>query len=283
MSEFTKDSIAIFSVLAKKAEPKLKAALAERGVSSLDQLPPDVSRQIFANCIVATAAESFPEANLQALRHGMNALSDHRFQAAFSRLRATINTPIDAFEIASGVEAAIALAAMGLPVAPFDRKAPHILTEPSKDLDTVAKNFGKWKTAYVGYSPCDIPFYMVITDCIRTTYEKVMHHPRLGQLRTIFERLNLTLPSGTHRPFEHALMLIPREPGDTFSTIMLDDPNPDRGSVALYAGWNIDGVRYGAPNEGFLPVPMQFLRTALREPEIAMWIWHPIGIRNSIH
>jgi hypothetical protein len=232
---------------------------------------------------MATAAESCPDARRDVLQHGMTAFRHPLFGPAFSRLKAGLDLPTDAFAFATGPDAAIVLAAFGLPVAPFDRKTPRILANPSNDIDVVARNFARWKTAYVCYSPCDIPFYMLLTDCVRTAPAQITAHPHLREAKQLLERAGMELPKGPFPAFKHGIVLIPREPGDTISTAFLRNPSAHEGSVALYAGWTINDKRDGAPNDGFLPVPMQFLEGALKDPQIAMWLWRPVGIRTVIH
>jgi hypothetical protein len=91
------------------------------------------------------------------------------------------------------------------------------------------------------------------------------------------------LPEGPFPSFKHGIVLIAREPGDTISTIFLNNPNPHEGSVALYAGWTVNGTRDGGPNDGFIPVPSQFLEAALQDPQTAMWIWRPTGARMTLN
>ncbi len=249
-------------------------------------LPPSSrakSRVIFQEVLIQTAAENFPAAQLDAVKHGLNAFQHSRFGPAYMKFKAQLDAPSDAFAIASGSDAAIVLAAFGLPVAPFDRKNPQILATPSNDIDEVAERFSRYKTAYVGYSPCDVPFYMLVTDCVQTMRPQIERRPELREVKALLERTGMELPSGPFPPFKHGIALIGREAGDTVSTIFLNNPNAHEGSVALYAGWNVNGVRDGAPNEGFLPVPLQFLEAALQDPQLAMWVWRPTGIRMTLN
>lgn len=283
MSKLDDMTVAALGRLTKKLEPKLKAALKAHGVSSPTELPPDIAQKILIECMMTTTAESFPGAQLDALKHTMTAFGDPVAGAAITRLKSEMGASSDAFSFASGADAAIALAAFGLPVAPFDRKTPRILAEPSNDIGVVAKNFAKWKSAYVGYSPCDIPFYMLMTDCMRTMCSLVPTHEKLNQVRDLLARSGVTLPTGPFPSFKHGMLLLPREPGDTISTVHLNNPSPTEGSIMFLAGWSVEDQRFGAPNDGFFPVPKQFLRSALNEPEVAMWVWRPVGMRILMH
>lgn len=271
--------IAAFSAALKKAEPKLSAALARHGVTSPEELPPEVAQKIFQDALLQTAVENFPDAQIDALKHGFATFQHPRFAAAFSKAKERSETRQDAFEMASGADAAIVLAGFGLPIAPFDRKMPRILSEPSNKIDLAVESFSRWKTAYVGYSPCDIPFYMIVTDCIKTMQEQLMVRPELAEAKRLFLQAGGTSQTRPVRDFQHGIVLVPREPMDTASTVFLNNPNPRQGSVGFYAGWAVAGVRHGAPNDGFLPVPAQFLSIALRDPQIATWIWKPVGTK----
>jgi hypothetical protein len=102
-------------------------------------------------------------------------------------------------------------------------------------------------------------------------------------VKKVLERAGIELPPGPLRAFQHGIALIPREPGDTLPTSFFWNDNPHEGSVAFYAGWITNGVRDGAPNGGFMPVPMQFLEATLQDPQIALWIWRPVGFRMMLN
>jgi hypothetical protein len=282
LKELDPIAMAALDQVRQKAEPKLKAALARHGVSSPEQLPPEVARKIFQDIFIQTAAENFPSAQLDALKHGFTAFQHPRFGAAFKKVKAQLDMPSDAFAMASGPEAAIVLAGFGLPVAPFDRKKPQILATPSSVIDEVVECFSRFNTAFVGYSPCDVSFYMLITDCVQTMRPQIESRPELRDVKRLLERTSIDL-RGPFPAFKHGIVLIPREPGDAISTVILHNQNPHEGSVCLYAGWTVNGVRDGAPNGGFSPVPLQFLLAVLQDPQIAMWIWRPTGARMMLN
>jgi hypothetical protein len=283
MSKVDPMALAAFQQAMEKAEPKLVAALAKHGVSSPKELPPELAQKILAETLMQTAAQHFPGAQLDALAHGWKAFAHPLFFAAFDRVKKQLASPFDAFAMATGTDAAIVLAGFGLPVAPFDRKTPRVLAEPSNDIDTAASMFSKWKTAYVGYSPCDVPFYMLVTDCVLSAFEQIPVRPELKEVKALLERAGSLDGARPARRFQHGIILLPREPGDTISTIFLNNPNPKEGSVGLYAGWSVNGQRDGAPNNGFVPVPMQFLQAASEDAGIAMWLWKPVGVRVALN
>jgi hypothetical protein len=276
-------ALAALDQVRQKAEPKLKAALAQHGVSSPAQLSREVASKILQDVLIQTATESFPAIQLDALKHGLTAFQHPRFVTAFTKLKAQMDAPSSAFAMASGPDAAIVLAGFGLPVAPFDRKKAQILGTPSNVIDEVAEQFSRFKTAYVGYSPCDAPFYILVTDCVQTMRPQIDFRPELHDAKRLLERRGIDLPRGPFAPFKHGIVLIAREPGESVSTIFLDNPNPHEGSVGLFAGWTVNGVRDGALNGGFVPVPQQFLNAVLQDPQIAIWIWRPTGARMTLN
>lgn len=267
----------VLDQIGQMAVPKLKAALKQHNVSSPNHLSREVAGKIFRDIVVQIAVERFPAAQLDAITHGLTSFVDQRFARSFAKLRAASDTPMDAFAMASGEDAAVVLASFGLPVAPFDRKRPRIIAAPSNNIDEVAEQFSSSKTAYVGYSPCDAPFYILITDCVQTMRRQIEVRVELEQLKTLLARTGAEWRTERFPPFTHGVALIAREPSDAVRTVFLHNPNPYEGSVGLYAGWNSNGVRQGAPNDGFIPVPVQFLEAVLRDPKTALWIWKPIG------
>jgi hypothetical protein len=156
------------AILIQKTEPRLEALLAQHGASDPGELPRAVQGQLLQRATLETAAINFPAGNLEMLKHGLQSLLHSAFLAAMDRIRASCKGQGGAFEMTRGVRAAVVLAGFGLPVAPFDLKAMRILAKPSNDMDTVQALFSADKGAYVGYSTCDAPFYLLLTDCVRT-------------------------------------------------------------------------------------------------------------------
>ena len=62
--------------------------------------------------------------------------------------------------------------------------------KPSNDIDTVLDLFSRDRGAYVGYSSCEAPFYLLLTDCVRTLRRLVSTDPRLSELRALLARAN---------------------------------------------------------------------------------------------
>lgn len=139
------------------------------------------------------------------------------------------------------------------------------------------------KGAFVGYNACAAPFYVLLTDCVRTLRQLVPVHPRLSEVKWLFERNGATLPADPGQSFTPGMALVDRPPGDTISTVALLDPGPMGGSIMLYAGWEVDGEPYGAPNDGYVPVPVQLLRAVVYDPAVAYSLCRPIAAPTPIH
>lgn len=270
---------AMLAELLRRAEPRLNQLLAEHGARTPQDLPQDLAGQILRQVMIEIAA-TVQGANVEALGHGLSAFMREDFGPAFKRAKEWVQAETDAFSMAAGIDAGIVLAGFGMEVAPFDRKSPRILAQPSNDIDAVKREFLKYKTALVGYSPCKAPFYILITDCRKTLANRLRTDPRLQTVRHLFERQGGKLPPEEGQSFRHGVSIFPRERGDKIEMFWLPDPSPHNGSIWLFAGWEENGVLKGAPNDGYIPVPSAFLRHAIEDPAIAQWIWHPVGVRS---
>ena len=133
--------------------------------------------------------------------------------------------------------------------------------------------FSRRETELVAYCVCELPFYVLLTDCLRALVQQIRHHPNLSGLRRLLGHTNGSPPAGRGP----GIGLIAREAGDTISYVELLRQEPLVGSVVLHAGWKAEGQPIGAPNEGYLPVPMQLLRALVYRPEIAAWVKRPSG------
>jgi hypothetical protein len=269
-------------LFAERVEPRLRGLLAKTGVRHASELPRDEALEIFRKALVETVAATAPEVSVVALNHVLRSVAHPAFGRAFDLAKASAAVRFDAFATVAGVDAAIVLAGLGLPVAPLDRKTLRILTAPSNDIDEVVARFSKFKSALVGYSACDLPFYMLLTDCLVTLAERVPFHPLLAGVKQLIDRAGGFSQPYTP-PFQHGLLLFARMPGDRFEAIMLHDRNPSKGSIMLQAGWTVHEHRFGAPNDGYLPVPMQFFQNAIDDPAVAMWIWRQAGKLDFIN
>jgi hypothetical protein len=270
------------ALLFEKVERRLEALLAEQGASDPNELPRAVQGEILRRVMVETAALNFPTANLEALDHGTRSFTHPAFVPAWDRVRSLTAIARDSFAMASGVDAAVLLAGFGLSVAPFDFIL-GILEEPSNDIDTVIAMFSRWKNAFVGYSSCDAPFYVLLTDCVRSLRKQVLAHPGLFDVGRLFARTRGSLPPDPGSDFTPGMALFPRQPGDAISTALLMDPSRSAGSLMLDAGWRVAGQAYGAPFDGYLPFPAPLLRAVAYDPGVAYSLCSPVGAPPAIH
>jgi hypothetical protein len=271
------------ALLFEKADRRFDVLLAERGVSDPRELPRDLQVDIIRRAMIEAAVENFPTADLEILDHHTRSLTHPAFIPAWERMRVSCKGGNDAFGMTRGVYAAVVLAGFGLAVAPFDLLATRILAKPSNDIDTVLELFSSDKGALVGYNSCAAPFYLLLTDCLRTLLQLVPAHPDLAEVELLFERDRASLPPDPGQRFTHGIALSCRQAGDTISTVALLDPSPMGGSIMLYAGWQVEGESHGAPNDGYFPVPVQLLRAAVNDPEVASWLCRPVGPSPTIH
>jgi hypothetical protein len=272
----------IMSLIAEKGAPKIAAACKKHGVNSLDELPQEIAGEIVNSVLIRVAAEHFPAANIDQLSHGLRAFHDKRFFPALQRVKSFLAKGYDAFAIADGIDIAIVIAGLGLAVTPLDRRTGQRLSEPSNVIDEVYEKFSNLKTARVGYSPCDVGFYIVLTDCINSLFNVIDREENLRELRELIDRDGRP----ERRPvaaWKHGMILLARQPHDTLGPLFFDNPRANEGSIAFFAGHKIGDERFGVPNEGFVPVPLQFVANFLERPEIATWLWGPTKATMVLH
>jgi hypothetical protein len=272
-----------FDAFAAKAEPRFRAALAKHGVSDPLELPAEVAAEIFRKVLFETAALHMPEADLRGLDRLVRTHAHPLFVPAVQRARAQTQASRDAFAPAVGSDCAIVMAGYGLPVAPFDKREPRLLGELSNDIDVVAKQFTRFKTAFVGYSTCAAPFYVLLTDCIRTLRQRVSSDGRLQDVRRLIERSGMRWPPDDGVRFRHAGLVFLREAGDKIATVALLDHRPNQGSITLYAGWLEGDEPQGAPNGGYMPVPLRLVDDAIANPALASCLACPVRTRSATH
>jgi hypothetical protein len=266
----------------EKIERRAKALLAEHGISRPSGVPLTVAVEVLQRIMVETAAANFPTANLALVGHGLKSFSHTAFVPAWSQVRSSTAISDDAFAMAEGVDAAVLLAGFGLPVAPFDLTM-GILEKPSNDIDRVVAMFSRWPTALVGYNSCDVPFYVLLTNCVRSLRNQVFAHPGLFDVRRLFARSGGSLPPDPGADFIHGMTLFARQPGDTVSTVLLFDPSTGVGLMVFHAGWRVAGQAYGAPFDGYAPFPVQLLRAIACEPVVAYLLSSAVSGTTTVH
>jgi hypothetical protein len=187
---------------------------------------------------------------------------------------------------ATGSDCAIVMAGHGIPVAPFEKPTAPVealrpLAPLSDDIDVVAKNFSQYPAASIGYSSCAAPFYLLLTNCLRTLRKTIVSDDRLQEARQLVERTGHRWPTGSIAPFQHAMFVFPRKAGDRISMALVHG-GLGGGSIMLCAGWVEGGRSYGAPD--ILPVPMPLVGAVIYDPQLSAKLAGGMKIRpGSIH
>ena len=282
MSQFSPLVEKTRAIISERTQQNFKVLLAEQGVKDPAELPEALQLELLQSATLGAVAATCPTGNIKELRHWLRSHSHPTFQAAMNEVALLRKVPGEAFDILSGAHAAVFLAGWGLPVAPFDLEEMCIKAEPSNDIDTVHKMFAGDNEAIIGYSTCDAPFYLVLTDCLTTLRQLLPNHPMLAELRQLLARRGSSLPSGNGQLSIPGMMILDRQVGDTISTVFLD-PQPMGGTINLYAGWRVSDEPYGIPNDGCLPVPAQLLRALMCDPRVGWWFWHDPGASTTMH
>lgn len=264
-------------IFGSKVSPILQRKLSEHGVSDPKDLPRETAVKILLEASTEAALQHFPHANVGKLQQGIHAFTNPRFSAALMRAEAIVTRSTDAFEMCVGPDAAVVLAGFGIKVAPFDRRKRSIIGDLTNNVDEVYERFANLKTAFVGYSPSDAEFYVLVTDSLSDLKSKLKSSRQLKPVADVVSRAGGELPTGTGGAFQHFGAVFARWPDDQLETLFLEDAHPDRGSVLFQAGWRERETRRGAPNDGFLPVPLALLRGALADPKLAFWLTEPKG------
>jgi hypothetical protein len=256
------------------ANPRLDALADKYGVRS--ELPYS-ARYDVKRILVETAAEYCPTLNAEHLL-GHEALSflHPMYGVALSELRGDLVGPGNVFQMTKGVASAVVLAGTGLPVAPFDAATGRIIGQPSNDIEAVLGLFAGHETWLVGYNVCAVPFYLLVANCVRTLRHRSLHDPEFSQIKMLFEREgDGQLPPDPGRKPKGCACLFKRAPGDTIASVGVSDIKGKFASppTMLFAGWELDGQPYGAPNDGYLPVPTVLLRRLVNDPEFRRAFW----------
>jgi hypothetical protein len=273
---FTTDTLAekAGAILFAKAAKRFEDLVAEHEASDLNDLPRALQKELFERAIIEAT-------DLQHPGHGFGSFGHPAFIPAWERVRSFTTIATGAFEMASGVDAAVLLAGFGLPVAPFVFRH-GMLEEPSNDIEAVLAMFSRRTEALVGYNSCDAPFYVLLTDCVRSFREQASTHPALFDVRRLFARAGDSLPPDPGKPFQPGMALFPRELGDMISTVMLDS-RPDVLSTVLYAGWRAGHPARGCTFDGRLPFPFLLLRAVAYNPKFAYALSRPVQPPARMH
>jgi hypothetical protein len=261
--------------LFEHANPRFDVLVNKYGVRCFAELPYSARFDV-QRIMIETAAEHCPTLNAVQLGHKALSALHPGYRAAFDWLRGLLagQGPGSIVGSVGGIESALVLAGAGLPVAPFDGGGRRIIGRPSNEIDTVLTLFAGNEDALVGYNCCAAPFYLLVANCIRTLRHRVLHDPDFSQIKSLFER-DPELPPDPGRTPKGCVCLFKRAPGDTIASVGIREVDGKlKGTpIMLYAGWQVDGQPYGAPSDGYLPVPGVLLRQLIADPGISDYFW----------
>lgn len=264
-------ALGVFSELATKADPILAAKIRASGVADFRALGPDICGAMLKDSLIEAAAAHFSGIDISSFRRAVDACFDPVWMAAWSRAKQALDDRHGAFDMAVGPDLAVVLAGIGLEVVPLDKKTMQPLGEPSSDWREVSATFGRLKTAFVGYDTTTAPFHALLTDSLNLMVAALNTEPMLSSAAALARRVGYEFEPSPAL-FQHAALLFPRDETDRFETVALDDPRPDRCTVMFLSGWRADGNACGAPNDGFMAIPLQVAHAILNNPAFFGWL-----------
>jgi len=250
----------------KRVGAALERKLAARGLADMSAISPDVQEQLYREAVMETAVH-MPGVDLAMLDRVLDGIFRSDLSDAVQRLVSESGEPYDAFDFASGRDAAVAMAFFGLPVAPMDRESGAITASLTNQIDAVVEAFETSQADLVGYSSALAPFYVLITDCQDTVARLLKSEPKAARIAALFERDGLPLPEPLGTPFVKACWIFRRRPDDRVGGLMYIDPRDDWGSYFFFAGFMEGEEPKGAGDDGLKPVSRQLLYALLRSPD----------------
>jgi hypothetical protein len=250
----------------KRAGEALGRRLSARGLTDLAAVSPDIQEQLYREAVMETAVH-VPGVDLAMLSRVLDGIFRSDLSDAVQRLVGESGEVYDAFDFASGVDAAVLMAFFGLPVAPMERVSGAITSPLTNEIDAVVEAFATSKADLVGYSSALAPFYVLITDCQDTIAQVLKSEPKAARIADLFARDGLPLPEPLGVPFVKACWIFRRRPNDRVGGLMYLDPRDDWGSYFFFAGFVEDGEPKGAGPDGLKPISRQLLYALLRSPD----------------
>lgn len=270
---------AMFARLAGKAEPLLQKKLDALGVNDFRALSREEAKRLWRESLLEATALYAPEADHEGMRRAAAAFTSDRFIAALSKERPRA-LEFGAFDAAVGIDAAIILAAFGLPVMPLDRKTHRPIGNVAHSIEEAELIFGRAKTAVVGYEPARAPFFLVVTDCVNTLSRRLTTDPRFAAAKALMTRDGGTIAPPMAQSFKHGAIMIARLPGDELETLVVEDPSPQAGSIMLLGGWMEGEEVHGTPVASVM-VPRRLLTELLEDPSAIFWLTRPLSPKLS--
>ena len=268
MNQSDHDAFAVMAgeAMLKRVGVVLTRKLEARGLAGLAAISPELQEQLYREAVMETAIH-MPGADLAMLNRVLDGIFRSDLSDAVRRLASQSGEPYDAFDFASGRDAAVLMAFFGLPVAPMERVSGAITSALTTEIDAVVAAFESSEADLVGYSSAQALFYVLITDCQDTVAQVLKSEPKAARIADLFQRDGLPLPEPLGTPFVKACWIFRRRPGDRVGGLMYIDPRQDWGSYFFFAGFMDGQEPRGAGDGGLKPVPRQLLYALLRSPD----------------
>ena len=265
-SDFDAFALMAGKEMLKRVGAVLEGKLTARGVENFTALSPDIQEQLYRDAVME-AAIHMPGVDLAMLNRVLDGIFRSDLSDAVQRLVRESGAPYDAFDFASGVDAAVLMAFFGLPVAPMERVSGALTAPLTTEIDAVVEAFETSQADLVGYASAQAPFYVLITDCQDTVAQLLTSEPKAARIADLFERDGLPLPKRLGTPFVKACWIFRRRPDDRVGGLMYIDPRDDWGSYFFFAGFMDGDEPKGAGDSGLKPVSRQLLYALLRSPD----------------
>lgn len=265
-SDFDAFALMAGEEMLKRVGAAVERKLAARGLANMSEISPDIQEQLYREAAMETAIH-MPGIDLTMLNRVLDGIFRSDLSDAVQRLLSRSGEPFDAFDFASGRDAAVLMAFFGLPVAPMERVSGAITSPLTTEIDAVVEAFETSQADLVGYSSALAPFYVLITDCQDTVAQVLKTEPKAARIAALFERDGLPLPEPLGTRFVKACWIFRRQPDDRVGGLMYIDPRDDWGSYFFFAGFMEGEEPKGAGDGGLKPVSRQLLYALLRSPD----------------
>lgn len=253
--------------------------LLERRGIDVSRLPDEAASAAIEAEIDASGDRELFASYMRGVSHWQRSFESPAFRAALERAvpEARKDGNRDLFEVTIGRDFAVALAGLGLEVAPIDPSMPRGLSQASRDPDAVHEAFSRRPDAIIGYLVAEVPWYALTVDCVVSAPEQIARQPNLTALRRFSEGFRAPdWPTSDEFRSILGVILPDRKIGDRFVGQMFEDPDPSRSSVGFYAGYMHKGAPIGGIDEsGVFPLAAVVADCFIGNPRNALRLWAP--------
>lgn len=192
------------------------------------------------------------------------------FGPAWMKIRAAASEPSGVLAVPAATEAAIVLAAMGIPAAILPRNAGPSICDPTLDLDQLIAVTAGRADYIVGFEPARTPYFYMVSASVRSLRRSLDSDPRFSLVRQIIPASTMPIPVkptgtwGVH----------PKDAADRIPSVGHADNKGGELTTIFIGGWVENGVACdpGAPT--VQPIPMRILEYIMRHGVFAMSLPH---------